>query len=211
MCMGAVGTISAAAHLCTERFVAMIECGLAGKIEDGRAHAEALLPVIRAAYADPNPAIFKGVLHAAGPHRDARRAPPADERFGRRHPALPRCGRATRRTRSLDCVSRRVAWFLIALCAWTLYVWITRVVIIARPGPDARASRSCTTRSPRSRSRSASAPATSASEPSAPADHDRGSTASCRPPPLATESGAATDRRARKERYASSRRRPSVR
>jgi len=64
MCMGALGTISAAAHLCTERFVAMIECGLAGKIEDGRAHAEALLPVIRAAYADPNPAIFKGVLHA---------------------------------------------------------------------------------------------------------------------------------------------------
>ena len=35
------------------------------------------------------------------------------------------------RTRSLDRVSRRVAWFLIALCAWTLYVWITRVVIIA--------------------------------------------------------------------------------
>ena len=66
MCMGAVGTISAAAHLCTERFVAMIECGLAGKIEDGRAHAEALLPVIRAAYTDPNPAIFKGVLHAEG-------------------------------------------------------------------------------------------------------------------------------------------------
>jgi 4-hydroxy-tetrahydrodipicolinate synthase len=66
MCMGAVGTISAAAHLCTERFVAMIECGLAGKIEDGRAHAEALLPVIRAAYIDPNPAIFKGVLHAQG-------------------------------------------------------------------------------------------------------------------------------------------------
>ena len=37
----------------------------------------------------------------------------------------------THRTRSLDHVSRRVAWFLIALCAWTLYVWITRVVIIA--------------------------------------------------------------------------------
>jgi 4-hydroxy-tetrahydrodipicolinate synthase len=66
MCMGAVGTISAAAHLCTERFVAMIECGLAGKIEDGRSHAEALLPVIRAAYIDPNPAVFKGVLHAQG-------------------------------------------------------------------------------------------------------------------------------------------------
>ena len=36
-----------------------------------------------------------------------------------------------RRTRSLSGVSRRVAWFLVALCAWTLYVWITRVVIIA--------------------------------------------------------------------------------
>jgi 4-hydroxy-tetrahydrodipicolinate synthase len=66
MCMGAAGTISAAAHLCTERFVAMIECGLAGKIDDGRAHAEALLPVVRSAYVEPNPAIFKGVLHAQG-------------------------------------------------------------------------------------------------------------------------------------------------
>ncbi len=28
-------------------------------------------------------------------------------------------------------MSRRAAWVLIALCAWTLYVWITRVVIIA--------------------------------------------------------------------------------
>jgi hypothetical protein len=37
----------------------------------------------------------------------------------------------THRTRSLEGVSRRVAWFLIALCAWTLYVWITRVVIIS--------------------------------------------------------------------------------
>jgi uncharacterized membrane protein (DUF485 family) len=37
----------------------------------------------------------------------------------------------TRHTRSLEVVSRRVAWFLIALCAWTLYVWITRVVIIS--------------------------------------------------------------------------------
>jgi hypothetical protein len=36
-----------------------------------------------------------------------------------------------RHTRSLDRVSRRVAWFLLALCGWTLYVWITRVVIIS--------------------------------------------------------------------------------
>jgi hypothetical protein len=28
-------------------------------------------------------------------------------------------------------MSRRVAWFLIALCAWTLYVWISRLFIMA--------------------------------------------------------------------------------
>jgi len=28
-------------------------------------------------------------------------------------------------------MSRRAAWILIALCAWTLWVWITRVWIIA--------------------------------------------------------------------------------
>jgi 4-hydroxy-tetrahydrodipicolinate synthase len=64
--MGGAGTISASAHLCTERFVAMIECGLAGKVDDGRAHAEALLPVVQASFAEPNPAVFKGVLHAQG-------------------------------------------------------------------------------------------------------------------------------------------------
>ena len=44
----------------------MIECGLAGKVDDGRAHAEALLPVVQACFAEPNPAVFKGVLHAQG-------------------------------------------------------------------------------------------------------------------------------------------------
>ncbi len=73
--MGGAGTISAAAHLCTSRFVAMIECGLAGKVDDGRAHAEALLPVVQAAYAEPNPSVFKGVLHAQG------RIPTADVRL----------------------------------------------------------------------------------------------------------------------------------
>jgi 4-hydroxy-tetrahydrodipicolinate synthase len=66
MCMGAHGTICASAHVCTEQFVAMIECGLAGKVDDGRAHAEALLPVVRSLFAEPNPAVFKGVLHAQG-------------------------------------------------------------------------------------------------------------------------------------------------
>ncbi|MGQ0825301.1 MAG: 4-hydroxy-tetrahydrodipicolinate synthase [Actinomycetota bacterium] len=64
MNMGAAGTISAAAHVCTERFVTMIECGLTGKLEDGRAHAAALLPVVHSIFTEPNPAVLKGVLHA---------------------------------------------------------------------------------------------------------------------------------------------------
>jgi 4-hydroxy-tetrahydrodipicolinate synthase len=64
--MGGAGAICASAHVCTDRFVAMIECGLAGKVDDGRAHAEALLPVVQACFAEPNPAVFKGVLHAQG-------------------------------------------------------------------------------------------------------------------------------------------------
>lgn len=64
--MGATGGIIASAHVCTARWVAMVECGLAGKIEDGRIHAEALLPVVQTAFAEPNPAVFKGVLHRQG-------------------------------------------------------------------------------------------------------------------------------------------------
>jgi 4-hydroxy-tetrahydrodipicolinate synthase len=64
--MGAYGGITASAHLCTARFVEMVECGLAGKLDDGRAHAEALLPVVQAGFVEPNPAVFKGVLHAQG-------------------------------------------------------------------------------------------------------------------------------------------------
>jgi 4-hydroxy-tetrahydrodipicolinate synthase len=64
--MGGAGAISAAANLCPARFVAMVDCGLAGKVDDGRAHAEALLPVVTTGFAEPNPAVFKGVLHAQG-------------------------------------------------------------------------------------------------------------------------------------------------
>jgi 4-hydroxy-tetrahydrodipicolinate synthase len=64
--MGGAGAICASAHVCTERFVAMADCGLAGKVDDGRAHAEALLPVTQTCFAEPNPSVFKGVLHAHG-------------------------------------------------------------------------------------------------------------------------------------------------
>lgn len=73
--MGGAGAICASAHVCTNRFVEMIECGLAGKVDDGRAHAEALLPVATSLFAEPNPAVFKGVLHAQ------RRIPTPDVRL----------------------------------------------------------------------------------------------------------------------------------
>lgn len=64
--LGGVGAIAASAHACTERVVEMIECGIAGKLDDGRAHAASLLAVVEAGFAEPNPAVWKGVLHAQG-------------------------------------------------------------------------------------------------------------------------------------------------
>jgi 4-hydroxy-tetrahydrodipicolinate synthase len=64
--LGGAGAIAASSHVCTERFVAMVDCGIASKHEEGRALAEALLPVARAGFAEPNPSVFKGVLHAQG-------------------------------------------------------------------------------------------------------------------------------------------------
>lgn len=64
--MGATGAIAASAHLCTGRFVDMIDAGLERRVTDGRAHAEGLLPLIRALYAEPSPAVLKAVLHADG-------------------------------------------------------------------------------------------------------------------------------------------------
>ena len=66
MLMGARGAIAASANLCTRHFVAMIESGLRNEVEPGRAHAEALLPLVQALFAEPSPAVIKAVLHAQG-------------------------------------------------------------------------------------------------------------------------------------------------
>jgi 4-hydroxy-tetrahydrodipicolinate synthase len=73
--MGAPGAIAASANLYTQRFVTMIEHGLAGEVAPGRAHAEALLPLVRALFAEPSPAVIKALLHAEG------RIPTADVRM----------------------------------------------------------------------------------------------------------------------------------
>ena len=64
--MGAAGVICASAHLCTERFVAMVEAALAGRVLEARAHAAALLPLVLALFEEPSPAVIKAVLHAQG-------------------------------------------------------------------------------------------------------------------------------------------------
>ena len=64
--MGGAGAIAAAAHVRTEDFVRMIDDGLAGRVADARALATALLPLVQALFAEPNPAVIKGVLHAQG-------------------------------------------------------------------------------------------------------------------------------------------------
>ncbi len=64
--MGGGGAIAASAHLCTERFAALIADASAGRLDGARTHAEALLPLILALFAEPSPAVLKAMLHDAG-------------------------------------------------------------------------------------------------------------------------------------------------
>src|SRR5207249_2771210 len=57
--MGGAGAIAASAHVCTDRFVAMIDAALAGDAARARPHAEALLPLVLALFAAPSPASVK--------------------------------------------------------------------------------------------------------------------------------------------------------
>jgi 4-hydroxy-tetrahydrodipicolinate synthase len=64
--MGGAGAIAASANVATDSFAAMIDDGLAGRLDEGRRHAEALLPLVLALFAEPSPAVLKAVLHAQG-------------------------------------------------------------------------------------------------------------------------------------------------
>jgi 4-hydroxy-tetrahydrodipicolinate synthase len=59
LALGAAGAIAASAHFCTDRFARMIR-------ERDAAEAAALLPLVLALFAEPNPAIIKALLHAEG-------------------------------------------------------------------------------------------------------------------------------------------------
>jgi 4-hydroxy-tetrahydrodipicolinate synthase len=75
LCAGGSGAIAASAHLCTERFVALARCVREGRLDEARTLWHALIPVVRAAFAEPNPAPVKAALALSGRIRNELRAP----------------------------------------------------------------------------------------------------------------------------------------
>ncbi|MDO8212100.1 4-hydroxy-tetrahydrodipicolinate synthase [Conexibacter sp. CPCC 206217] len=63
---GGSGAIAAAAHCETARFAALLSAVERGELASARAHAWALRPLVRALFAEPNPAVIKAMLHAEG-------------------------------------------------------------------------------------------------------------------------------------------------
>ena len=64
--MGGAGAIAAAGHVCTPRFVAMIDAALGHDSRGAAALAHSLLPLVDAGFAEPNPAGWKAALHGLG-------------------------------------------------------------------------------------------------------------------------------------------------
>ncbi|MER5871524.1 dihydrodipicolinate synthase family protein [Streptomyces sp. NPDC002044] len=93
LAMGAVGGVLASAHLATARFAELAAAWRTGDVERARPLGHALARMSAAAFAEPNPAVVKGVLHAQG------RIPTA----GVRLPLLPASAGA------VDAVAERLA------------------------------------------------------------------------------------------------------
>lgn len=66
LALGAAGGITASAHLCAGDFAALIAAWQAGQTARARAIGHRLAPLSAALFAEPNPVVIKGVLHAAG-------------------------------------------------------------------------------------------------------------------------------------------------
>jgi 4-hydroxy-tetrahydrodipicolinate synthase len=66
LCLGAAGGILASAHLATGLFAALVEQALDGGLHKARELAARLHPLVMALFAEPNPAVIKGALHALG-------------------------------------------------------------------------------------------------------------------------------------------------
>ena len=66
LALGAAGGILASAHLATRRFAALAAAWADGDVVRARELGHALARVSAAAFAEPNPAVIKGALHALG-------------------------------------------------------------------------------------------------------------------------------------------------
>ncbi|GGL18873.1 4-hydroxy-tetrahydrodipicolinate synthase [Sphaerisporangium melleum] len=66
LALGAHGAIVASAHLATARFVALANAWQAGHADHARPLGHRLARLSTALFAEPNPAVIKGVLHAQG-------------------------------------------------------------------------------------------------------------------------------------------------
>ncbi|QYN39594.1 dihydrodipicolinate synthase family protein [Pseudonocardia sp. DSM 110487] len=66
LALGAAGAIAASAHLCTGRWVAMVDAWRAGDAARARELGAPLAPLAAALFAEPNPSVIKAVLHATG-------------------------------------------------------------------------------------------------------------------------------------------------
>jgi 4-hydroxy-tetrahydrodipicolinate synthase len=66
LALGAAGGIMASAHLCTSDFASLIAAWRSGKAALAREAGHRLVPLSAALFAEPNPVVIKGVLHAEG-------------------------------------------------------------------------------------------------------------------------------------------------
>ena len=66
LALGAAGGILACAHVRTSEFAALIDAWHAGDVTRARAITRRLTPLAKALFAEPNPVVIKGVLHAQG-------------------------------------------------------------------------------------------------------------------------------------------------
>jgi 4-hydroxy-tetrahydrodipicolinate synthase len=66
LALGAVGGITASAHVCTSEWAALIAAWHAGNAAQARDLGHRLAPLSAALFAEPNPVVIKGVLHAQG-------------------------------------------------------------------------------------------------------------------------------------------------
>jgi 4-hydroxy-tetrahydrodipicolinate synthase len=66
LALGADGGILASAHVCTGEFARLIAAWHSGRAEQARELGHRLVPLAAALFAEPNPAVIKGALHAQG-------------------------------------------------------------------------------------------------------------------------------------------------